>query len=233
MSRPARIFFPGAWYHIVHRAASPVLFHDDPNRDMFLALLQELHEMFMVQLHAYCLLSDHYHLLVRTPIANLDLAMRHLNSVYARRYRRQSASSGSVFRGRYKAIVIDATHYLAQVSRYIHRYPCDHQYTHRLADYHWSSYPAYIGLCRPPTWLQQEVVLASISQDSADMPDAMQAVEPTWQVKRLYQAYVEQGLEPETMHFYNKSRRQVYGDARFRRSIQVLAAAASTTKPNK
>ena len=89
MSRPLRINYPGAYYHVMNRGAGyHDIFSSDDHRSMFLDLLRELHETFQVNIHAYCLMDNHYHLLLETPLGNLSRAMRHLNGIYTQRYNR-------------------------------------------------------------------------------------------------------------------------------------------------
>ena len=96
--------------------------------------------MFKVETHAYCLMDNHYHLLLRTPQGNLSRAMRHLNGVYTQRYNRIQKTDGPLYRGRYKAILIDVDAYLLNVSRYIHRNPIEACIVRRAERYPWSSY---------------------------------------------------------------------------------------------
>ncbi len=118
MSRPLRIEYPGAWYHVMNRGASGrTIFRSDRDWHTFLSLLGDLAATFAVEVHAYCLMGNHYHLLIHTPRGILSGAMRHLNSLYTQRYNRFHRTDGPLFRGRFKAIVIDADTYLAVVSR--------------------------------------------------------------------------------------------------------------------
>jgi len=93
-------------------AGRQMIFVQDTHREIFLELLREIHEMFEVETHAYCLMDNHYHLLLRTPQGNLSRAMRHLNGVYTQRYNRIQKTDGPLYRGRYKAILIDVDAYL-------------------------------------------------------------------------------------------------------------------------
>src|SRR5438105_9383616 len=108
MARPLRIEYENAWYHVMNRGArSQSIFKNDSHRELFLALLQEIQQRFEVELHAYCLMSNHYHLLIRTPRANLGRAMRHLDGVYTQLYNKSLFIDGPLFRGRYKSCLID------------------------------------------------------------------------------------------------------------------------------
>lgn len=114
MSRPLRIVYEGAWYHVMNRGAGRrTIFHSDTYRQLFLALLGEITQTFGVEVHAYCLMDNHYHLLLHTPRANLSAAMRHLQRLYTQRHNRMEQTDGPLFRGRFKAILVDADHYLS------------------------------------------------------------------------------------------------------------------------
>ncbi|MDY7035489.1 MAG: transposase, partial [Thermodesulfobacteriota bacterium] len=104
MSRPLRIQFPGAWYHVMNRGRhGEEIFAKKEDYLSFLDLLEELDEVYNVKVAAYCLLSNHYHLLIQTLDSNLSRSMRHLNGVYTQRYNRRHGYDGQLFRGRYKS----------------------------------------------------------------------------------------------------------------------------------
>jgi len=103
MVRPLRIEFEGAWYHVMNRgAARRDVFVSDSQRERFLELLADLVERFGIETHAYCLMGNHYHLLLHTPFGNLGRGMRHLNGVYTQFFNRDQGRDGALFRGRYK-----------------------------------------------------------------------------------------------------------------------------------
>lgn len=93
--------------------------------ELFLETVAEVCERFGIEIHAYCLMSNHYHLLIKTPCPNLWRAMRHINGVYTQRYNRLHSKDGVLFRGRYKAIVVDSDAYLLHLSKYIHLNPLE------------------------------------------------------------------------------------------------------------
>ena len=124
MARPLRIQYEGACYHIMNRGLERRnIFLNNQHRKTFLNLLSEVSERFKVDIHAYCLMNNHYHLLLTTHLANLDLVMRHLNSIYTLRFNRDVKRDGTLFRGRYKSILIERERYFLNVSRYIHKNP--------------------------------------------------------------------------------------------------------------
>ena len=144
MSRPLRIEFNSAWYHVMNRGASHgSIFRTDDQRNYFLELLAHTGERFNADWHAYCLMDNHYHLMLHTPEGNLQRIMRHVNGVYTQYYNRSEGKDGALFRGRYKAILIDAQSYWLQLSRYIHRNPLEAGIVDNLDEYRWSSYAAY------------------------------------------------------------------------------------------
>ena len=164
MARPLRIEYSGAWYHVMNRGASGRdIFTNDGQRLYFLSLLAETRTRFNAEWHAYCLMGNHYHLLVRTPDGNLQRIMRHINGLYTQYSNRTEGTDGTLFRGRYKAILVDAQSYWAGLSRYIHRNPLEANLCRALAQYRWSSYRAYAGLEPSPEWLTTDFVLTAIS----------------------------------------------------------------------
>src|SRR5258708_27167287 len=138
MSRPLRIEYSGALYHLTSRGnAQEDIFRDDADREAFLAVLAAVVERFEWRLYAYCLMDNHYHLMVETPKANLSLGMRHLNGVYTQRFNRRHGRTGHVFQGRFKAIVVDRQSYLLELSRYVVLNPLRARMVKDPARYRW------------------------------------------------------------------------------------------------
>jgi len=126
MSRPLRIEYPGAYYHVMNRGtARQKIFLNDQDRQRFLDLLGQTCQMWGVRVYAYCLMDNHYHLLVETTDAALSRAMRHLDGIYTQRFNRAHGRDGPLFRGRYRAILIEPEEYFMAVARYIHRNPAE------------------------------------------------------------------------------------------------------------
>ncbi len=166
MSRPLRIEFPDAWYHVMNRGRRrEEIFSGRDDYLRFIELLQEGSTMWNVRIAGFCLMPDHYHLLVQTPDANLSRFMRHLDGVYTQRFNRSHNCDGSVFRGRYKAILVDADTYLLELLRYIHRNPLRAGLVSRLDRYGWSSHMGYLSRSRNSSWLHSEFVLSMLSED--------------------------------------------------------------------
>lgn len=213
MARPLRIEYPGAWYHVMNRGLSRCdIFSDDDQRGYFLSLLADANERFDADWHAYCLMGNHYHLLLHTPAGNLHRIMRHVNGVYTQYYNRAEGRDGPLFRGRYKAVLVDAEAYWRQLSRYIHRNPLEAGLMKKLERYRWSSYPAYIGQTQRPTWLNCAYILSAIARHNA---------------RARYRAYVESDNEDdEVKAFYAGGRHSsILGGEAFRRRLRPKGKA--------
>jgi putative transposase len=168
MSRPLRIHYQNAWYHVMSRGARrQKIFRNTSHRIMFLELLEEAHNLFNINICAYCLMDNHYHLLISTPDANLSRAMRHINGIYTQKYNRSLKTDGPLFKGRYKSKLIDDDCYQLIVSRYIHLNPVEAGLSVNPADYQWSSYAAYIGKVKTPYWLSSNMIIEQLSQTKA------------------------------------------------------------------
>ena len=157
MTRQLRIQYDGAWYHVMNRGAErKPIFKNDHHRLLFLDLLAEIVEAHKIEIHAYCLMTNHYHLLIHTPFGNLSDAMRQLGCVYTIKYNQSLNIDGSLFRGRYKSKLVQDEHYSLHLVRYIHLNPLNAGMADNLEDYQWSSYRAYLGLISIPPWLSVE-----------------------------------------------------------------------------
>jgi len=120
MARPLRIEFPGAVYHVTSRGnARRKIYRDDEDREAFLATLAWVAERFGWRCHAYCLMDNHFHLLLETPQPNLSRGMRQLNGVYTQSFNRRHRKAGHLFQGRFKAILAEKDSYLLELARYI------------------------------------------------------------------------------------------------------------------
>ena len=119
MARPLRIEYDGALYHITSRGNERKPIYKDEDRTVFLDVLKQVNKRFNWICHAYCLMNNHYHIVVETPDGNLSKGMRQLNGVYTQTFNRWHHRVGHVFQGRYKAIVIEKESYLLEVSRYV------------------------------------------------------------------------------------------------------------------
>jgi len=209
MSRPTRIQYEHAFYHVMNRGRGRQrIFHSAKYYAEFLKTLEESHARFDARIHAYCLMGNHYHLLVETPRANLDRVMRHVNGVYTQRYNWLKGTDGPLFRGRYKAILVDEDAYLLEVGRYIHRNPLEVKgaSSNVLKQFKRSSYLAYQNQEQAPEWLDRERTYRMLGHRNR---------------YAAYKAFVERGNDEETEEFYGKGNvSSIMGDESFRKSIQ-------------
>jgi len=184
--------------------ARQTIFHDDDYVEAFFATLSEAHQRFRVEILCYCLMKNHYHLLLKTPEANLGRVMRHINGVYTQRHNRLKKTDGPLFRGRYKAICVEEDSYQLQLSRYIHRNPLEAKRARELDSYEWSSYKYYVrSTAKPPEWLYQSDVYGQLGVKNRR--------------KYKYRAYVELGVDEEIKRFYAKGNVMPYlGSDEFR-----------------
>jgi len=160
MSRPLRIGYPDALYHLTLRGnARGEIFLDDTDRDIFLGVLGSVVERFGWRIHAYCLMGNHYHLLAETPQPNLSRGMRWLNGVYTQRFNRRHERVGHVFQGRFKAILVERDSYLLELARYIVLNPVRAGLASAPDRWRWSSYGATAGEQPQPRWLSVAWIL--------------------------------------------------------------------------
>lgn len=161
MARPLRIEYPGAFYHVMNRGQSRRnVFMEDEGRQSFLGLLGDIARLWEVEIFAYCLMDNHYHLLLSTPAGVLSRPMRHLDGIYTQKFNRVHHRDGALFRGRYKAILIDAEEYFLSVVRYIHHNPLKAGVVSDIDRYRWSSHWEYLHKKECPEWLDTRSVLS-------------------------------------------------------------------------
>ncbi len=161
MARPLRIEYCGAVYHLTARGnRRDDIYLDDNDRILFLETLGNVVVQFHWRCHAYCLMDNHYHLLIETPEANLARGMRQLNGVYTQRLNRRHGRVGHVFQGRYKAIVVERDSYLLELARYVVLNPVRARMTRAAGEWRWSSYRATAGEAKAPAWLATDWLLS-------------------------------------------------------------------------
>jgi REP element-mobilizing transposase RayT len=166
MARPLRIQYPGAFYHVMHRGnAGSDLFKSEKDREKLLQYFGQAVERYAIKVHTYCLMTNHYHLLIETPHANLSQAIKWINVSYAAYFNRKRRRSGHLFQGRFKAILIDADEYLKHLSRYIHLNPVRAGMVAHCKDYAWSSYPVFAGYSKLPEWLETNWLWSLFGKD--------------------------------------------------------------------
>lgn len=207
MARPLRLEFTGALYHITSRGnREDDIYEDDTDRKMFIDLLDKIAETYNWICHAYCLMDNHYHLLIETPDANLSKGMRQLNGIYTQQFNRAHGRAGHVFQGRYKAILVDKQNYLQEVARHIVLNPVRAGMVRSAREWRWSSYRATAGQAPGPTSLQPKWLLATFVKRKS------RALE-------LYKQFITQGKEQPSP--WEQLRHQIYlGDDEFITSLQ-------------
>jgi REP element-mobilizing transposase RayT len=154
VARPLRIEIPGVLYHVTSRgnAREPIV-EDDSDRRSFLDVLGTVVDRYGWTCHAYCLMTNHYHLVVDTPDANLSRGMRQLNGVFTQRFNRRHGRVGHVFQGRFKAILVERESHALELARYVVLNPVRAGLVDAAEDYRWSSLRASVGLDPAPEWL--------------------------------------------------------------------------------
>ena len=175
MARPLRIEFAGALYHVTARGNErrDIFFADD-NRLAFLAILGEVCARFNWRCHAFCQMTNHYHLLIETAEANLSRGMRHLNGVYTQHINRHHRRVGHLFQGRFTGILVDKESYLLELARYIVLNPVRAQMVRAAADWAWSSYRASVGLAPKPDYLTTDWLLSAFGKERAEARKAFE-----------------------------------------------------------
>ena len=192
MSRPLRIQFPGAWYHVMNRGLNRSdIFYNNIHRELFIKLLKDIYKQYGAQTHAYCLMDNHYHLILHTPEPNLSRAMRHLDGIYTQKFNRNMGRDGPLFRGRYKSILIEAENYLLELSRYIHLNPVAAKLCINPEEYAWSSYKFYLKQCTKPEWLFCDEILSHCSASGS--------------IKE-YKNFMEAGLDEDLLKIFNSKK---------------------------
>jgi putative transposase len=178
MSRPLRIEWPGALYHVTSRGdrREPIV-EDDVDRRAWVEVLGQACDRFNWRVHAWCLMTNHYHVLVETPDGNLSSGMRHLNGVWSQRFNRRHGRVGHVFQGRFKAILVQRQNYLLELARYVVLNPVRAGMVGSAGDYAWSSYKATVAAAQgsgPATdhWFQADWLLSHFAASGGQAAQA-------------------------------------------------------------
>ena len=217
MARPLRLEFAHALYHVTSRGdRREDIYHDDADRQAWLGVLAQVCKRFNWTVHAYCLMSNHYHLLVETPDANLSAGMRQLNGVYTQLTNRAHGRVGHVFQGRFKAIVVDKDNYLLELARYVVLNPVRAGMVQDPGQWPWSSYSAMLapGWMPGADWLATDKLLAYFAPDQQSL-DREQA-------QQRYISHVREGIGLPSV--WDDLSGQVYlGDEKFVNKMSAMA----------
>lgn len=209
MSRPLRIKYADAWYHAFNRGRrKEKIFFDVSDYHLFLNVIAATTQKFGLRIHAYALLPNHYHLLVDTPLANLSEAMRYLDGVYTQKINRKYSLEGALFRGRFKAILIEKESYLLQLVRYIHLNPSRAGLEKRLGEYPWTSHEAYLDPAQAPPWLVTKEILGQFAA-------------PSTQASSTFHEFVKEGAPCELTYQLDQSQwPSILGSKLFKREMR-------------
>ena len=142
---------------------SEAIFSEKADYSEFLDLLMEISEIWNANIAAYCLIPNHYHVLLQTPEGNISRCMRHINGLYTQRYNRRHGFDGQLFRGRYKSILVCDDSHLLQLVRYIHKNPVKAGMVKEMGEYEWSSYKGYLSYSRKWKWLHKDYIFSMIT----------------------------------------------------------------------
>lgn len=196
MARSLRIEYPGALYHITSRGdGQENIFLSDEDRALFTTLLSEINARCSWLCYAFCLMSNHYHLLIETPEKNLSKGMQLLNGIYTQKFNKAHRRVGHVFQGRFKAILVEKDSYLLELCRYIVLNPVRAHMVETASDWEWSSYNDTIGLSSKFPWLSTELILNLFH---ADLSNA----------RKKYKQFVLEGISAEPL--WAKLKKQIF-----------------------
>jgi len=185
MGRQLRIEYPGAYYHVTARGNErKEIFKSERDRERFLEYLESSVVRYGGIIHAYCLMNNHYHILLETPSGNLSQIMQHINGAYTNYFNTKRKRSGHLFQGRYKAILIEADEYASELSRYIHLNPVRVGAASTPDKFRWSSYQDYIGLRKSANWLTTQFILGLFDDSAAS-------------AQKKYRVFVEEAIDEE------------------------------------
>ncbi|MEW6374964.1 MAG: transposase [Thermodesulfobacteriota bacterium] len=183
MARPLRIEYPGAFYHITSRGNERrPIFRTKGDYERFIGYLESATERYGAQIHCFCLMPNHYHLLLETQRGNLQAILHHLNTAYTNYFNRKTGRVGHLFQGRYRAILVEKDSYALELSRYIHLNPVRAKLVDRPSRYPWSSYLAYTGKAQGWDWLRIDFILDQMGLNRR-------------RAQGRYRGYVKDGIE--------------------------------------
>jgi REP element-mobilizing transposase RayT len=163
MGRPLRIEYPNSFYHVTSRGNErKAIFRTEKDYGRFMGYFESATERYGAEIHCFCLMPNHYHLLVETPEANLHAIVHHLNTSYTNYFNKRMGRVGHLFQGRYKAILVEKDSYALELSRYIHLNPVRARLAADPSDYPRSSFRSYVEEGSRWVWLQTEFILGEV-----------------------------------------------------------------------
>ena len=211
MARPLRIEYAGALYHVTSRGED--IYFDDDDRDIWLALFARVCSRFNWRCHAWCLMDNHYHIVIETIEGNLSQGMRQLNGVYTQQSNRKHGLFGHLFQGRYKAILVEKEAYLLELSRYVVLNPVRAGMVKNIDDWQWSSYPAMMGDVVVPEWLETDWLLSQFGKSRKVS-------------RRKYKNFVREGIG--LLPVWGELKSQIFlGGETFVENLQAIYAVQS------
>jgi putative transposase len=162
MARQLRIEFPGAFYHVMSRGnGKQPIFVSDEDRHFFISCLGKAYDRYQSIIHAYCLMENHYHLLVETPNAQLSKIMQSVNTTYSVYFNKKHNQCGHLYQGRFKAILVQAEEYGRELGPYVHLNPIRAKLADDPEQYPWSNYREYLGTMPSRPWTSTSLILSS------------------------------------------------------------------------
>jgi REP element-mobilizing transposase RayT len=207
MARPIRIEYSGAVYHVTNRGNEKKdIYKDDHDRKTFLDILHHVNIRYNWLCHAYCLMGNHYHMLIETPDGNLSIGMRQLNGVYTQAYNRRHRRSGHLFQGRYKAIVLQKDSHLLEVCRYVVLNPVRTGMVEKPEKWKWSSYQATAGRGKSHLCLTTDWILGQFDTKRS-------------RAEKRYRRFVIDGIKQESVFNYVKAQ-SILGEEDFVDSLK-------------
>jgi len=222
LARQLRIEYPGAFYHVFSRGnQKQLVFLSDEDLGFFLKCLRKAHEKFGVIIHVYCLMPNHFHIILETPLGNLSRAMHFLITNYTIYFNKKHKRVGHLFQGRFKSVLIEAVSYAKELSRYIHLNPVRSEIVERPEQYAWSSYGYYQRRTRALGWLETSVILKLFSDDPA-------------QSRKAHEKFVLEGLGLEAPALIKESvRTGILGSEEFIERIKRQYLEDDLGKPDR
>ncbi|MGW8389658.1 REP-associated tyrosine transposase [Pseudoduganella sp. HUAS MS19] len=194
MSRAPRVVFPGAIYHVTSRGnRRAAIYHDQRDHMIWLDTLSETVDNHKLKIHAYCLMPNHYHLLMETVHANLSVAMHQLNALYCQHFNHRHGLTGHVIQGRFHAVNVARSEQMLAVARYISLNPVRAKLVNDAADWSWSSHRYYLAPDEAPAWLEMNWILSQFGSGNQSQRIA------------AYKEFVANGIDlPNPLQFHKE-----------------------------